>query len=380
MSLNIEPSMSVVTTDGTHMPLAGIGSLSIPNLSFCDVYYIPSLTLDLVFISQLCDSSYLVIFSFTSCCVQDPHSGRLIGIGCRQGLYILNELRVLDTGASTSSSTSNLLFYFHFNSLSSSFYLWHYRLGHVSASRLKHLASTGALEKLQISDISDCCSYKLAKFSALPFSQSVSISYAPFDLVHYDVWGRSPLITKGGSKHYVSFIDDYNCYYLVYLMKNHSEFFDIYCLFRAMVKTQHNFVIKCFNCDLGGECTSNKFSEFLAFDSKNNQTYCTGTPQQNGVSERKHCHIIETAFSLLLYVWVPSEFWSKAILTVVHVINRITSGLSPFEKLYNYILDYSSLKVFGSTCFVLRPQVERNKLSSRSTICFCLGYVDGKKG
>ena len=144
------------------------------------------------------------------------------------------------------------------NSLSSSFYLWHSRLGHVSASRLKYLASTGALGKLQTCYISDCCGCKLAKLPALPFSKSVSVSYAPFDLVHSDVWGPSPVLTKGGSRYYVSFIDDYTRYCWVYLMKNRSEFFDIYHIFRAMVKTQHNSVIKCFRCDLGGEYTSNK--------------------------------------------------------------------------------------------------------------------------
>lgn len=49
-------------------------------------------------------------------------------------------------------------------------------------------------------------------------------------------------------------------------MKNHYEFFDIYCMFRAMVKTQHNVVIKCFRCDLGGEYTFKKFFELLDFD------------------------------------------------------------------------------------------------------------------
>lgn len=71
---------------------------------------------------------------------------------------------------------------------------------HVSASRLKYLASLGALGKLQTNDILDCCGCKLAKFSTLPFSKSVSISYAPFDLVHSDVWGPSLLLTKGGSR------------------------------------------------------------------------------------------------------------------------------------------------------------------------------------
>lgn len=69
MSLNTAPSMSVMTADGTHMPLAVSGYVYTPNLSFFDVYYISNLTLSLVFVSQLCDSDYSVMFSSTSCCV-----------------------------------------------------------------------------------------------------------------------------------------------------------------------------------------------------------------------------------------------------------------------------------------------------------------------
>lgn len=32
-------------------------------------------------------------------------------------------------------------------------------------------------------------------------------------MVHSDVWGSSPVITKGGSRYYVLFIDDYTRYY-----------------------------------------------------------------------------------------------------------------------------------------------------------------------
>ena len=95
-------------------------------------------------------------------------------------------------------------------------------------------------------------------------------------------------------------------------------------------------------------------------------------------------HIVETAHSLLLSSSVPSEFWGEVVLTAINLINKITSShtlsLSPFEKLYGYAPDYSSLRVFGSTCFVLLPHVEHTKLSSRSTICVFLGYGEGQKG
>jgi hypothetical protein len=75
-------------------------------------------------------------------------------------------------------------------------------------------------------------------------------------------------------------------------MKHHSEFFEIYTAFRALVKTQHYAIIKCFRCDLGEEYTSNKFYELLALDGTIHQTLCVDTPKQNSVAERKHRHIV----------------------------------------------------------------------------------------
>ena len=380
VSLCPTSSIPVKTADGTPMPLSGVGSVVSPHISLPNVYYIPKLSLNLVSVGQLCDSGYSVSFSSTSCHVQDPQSQKLIGKGRRRGgLYVLDELR-LPVFAAPSVDLSS----FRLSPSSSNFYLWHSRLGHVSASRLKFLASTGSLGKLQVHDISDCSGCKLAKFSALPFNKSTSSSIAPFDLIHSDVWGPSPIATKGGSRYYVSFVDDHTRFCWVFLMKRRSDYFDIYNRFRAYVKTQHDAVIKCFRCDRGGEYTSNKFRDLLALDGTVYQTSCTDTPEQNGVAERKHRHIVETARSLLLSSSVPSQFWGEAVLTAVNLINKIpssiTSGLSPFEKLYGHIPDYSSLRVFGSTCFVLRPEVERTKLSPRSTLCVFLGYGEGQKG
>jgi len=166
-------------------------------------------------------------------------------------------------------------------------------------------------------------------------------------------------------------------------MKKRSEFYEIYTTFRALVKTQHSAVIKCFRCDLGGEYTSNKFCQLLALDGTIHQISCTYTLEQNDVAERKHRHIVETARSLLLSALVPSEFWGEVVLIAVSLINAISSsyssGLSPFEKLYGHVPDYSSFRVFCCTCFVLRPHAERSKLSSCSAICVFLDYSEGKK-
>ncbi|XP_023761615.1 uncharacterized protein LOC111910054 [Lactuca sativa] len=172
-------------------------------------------------------------------------------------------------------------------------------LSQVSSISVKSASDTSMLvEGVGINTPRSGC--KLAKFSALPFNKSMSCSTAPFDIIHSNVWGPATVSTKGGSTYYVSFIDDYTRYTWVYLMKRRSDFFDIYSNFRALVKTQHSVVIKCFRCDLGGEYTSNDFTQLLASDGTIHQSSCTDTPQQNGVAERKHCHIVETACSLLL--------------------------------------------------------------------------------
>ena len=76
---------------------------------------------------------------------------------------------------------------FRLSPSSSSFYLWHSRLSHVSSSRLRFLASTGALGNLKTCDISNCNGCKLTKFSILSFNRSISVSSSPFDLIHSDI-------------------------------------------------------------------------------------------------------------------------------------------------------------------------------------------------
>ena len=65
---------------------------------------------------------------------------------------------------------------------------------------------------MQTHDIPNCSGCKLVKFSALQFNQNVSLSVVSFDLIHFVVWGPSPIPTKMGSKYYVSFIDDHAQY------------------------------------------------------------------------------------------------------------------------------------------------------------------------
>ena len=245
-------------------------------------------------------------------------------------------------GGGGAATTSVNLSCFHLIPSFSSFYLWHSRLGHILSSRSRFLASIWALENFQTCDIFYCNGCKLAKFSTLLFNQNIFVSFSPFNLIYFDIWGLSPITIKEESWYYVSFVDDHTRCCWVYLMKHRFEFFKIYTIFRAFVKTQYSVIIKCFRCTLEEEYTSNKFYELLALDGTIHKTLCIDTPKKNRVAERKYRHIVETAHSLLLFAFVPSESWGGAVFNVISLINTIVSfyisSFSPFKKLHRHAL------------------------------------------
>ncbi|CAL5443960.1 unnamed protein product [Camellia sinensis] len=374
--------ITINTANGSGMSVLSVGSVlpsAMSAVTIPSVFYVPQLSVSLLSISQLDASGFDVIFSSSVCCVQDRVSKKQIGTGRRIGdLYVVESLHLpLSTSPAALSS-------YQLDSQSSQFYLWHSRLGHLSVDRLRSLAQSGLLGKVSPSQIDECRGCKLAKMSALPFNKSTSISVSPFSLVHTDVWGPSPVLTKGGSVYYVSFVDDCTRYTWIYLMTHKSDFYQIYRTFQSMVTTQFGATIKLLRSDLGGEYFKTEFCEYLANLGTIHQTSCTDTPAQNGRAERKHRHLLETARSLLLSASVPAPFWGEAVLTAAFLLNRmptpLLSGRSPYEALFSQPPNYSLLRVFGSACFVLLPRKDRTKLSARSVLCVFLGYSLTQKG
>lgn len=89
------------------------------------------------------------------------------------------------------------------------------------------------------------------------------------------------------------------------------------------------------------------------------------TPEQNGTSERRHRHIVETGCTLLLSAGLPTAFWTYAFEAAAFLINRLPTPLlcnrSPYECLFGQTPNYSKLRVFGCMCF---PLLQHRAISS----------------
>ena len=141
--------------------------------------------------------------------------------------------------------------------------LWHKRLGHPSSSLLRVLNKRNSISVKTFSDKHLCQSCLFGKHVKLPFYDSVSVTCLPFDILHSDLW-TSQMLSSGGHRYYILFLDDYTNYLWTYPLTNKSHVYSTFLSFYKLIRTQFEREIKSFQCDNGTEYNNKPFHDFFS--------------------------------------------------------------------------------------------------------------------
>lgn len=337
-----------------------------------NVLCVPNLTTNLLSVSRLIENGNKVSFQKGYCYIRNQQN-RLLGVAeLVNGVYQLNIKS--DSLLAATAATSSMV--------------WHRRLGHINSKHLE-IMKNGAVVGLSYNDKADasksnctvCCE---GKQSRLPFPQSSNRSDALLQVVHVDVCGPMENKSIGQSRYFLLLVDDYSRMTFVYFLKNKSEVFNKFKLFKKMVETQTNKSIKVLRSDNGREFCSNEMSDFLKASGILHQRTNPYTPEQNGLCERFNRTIVEKARCLLFDAKLHKQFWAEAVHTAVYLKNRTPAASlnekTPYELWTGKKPDISHVRIFGSKVMVHVPKERRLKWDKKATEHYLLGYGDNVKG
>jgi transposase InsO family protein len=115
--------------------------------------------------------------------------------------------------------------------------------------------------------------------------------------------------------------------------------------------------VKKIRSDNGSEFKNLQVDEYLEEEGIKYEFSAPYTPQQTGVVERKNRTLIDMARKMLGEYKTPKQFWSEAVNTACHAINRLYLHRLLKKTSYELVTgnkpSVSYFHVFGSKCYIL---------------------------
>ena len=361
--------------NGARVAALAIGtvSLALPSgmiLELNKCYYVPAISRNIISISCLDMFGFEFKFKNSGCCfyLNDMYYGKAL---LHNGLYIL-DLDVPVYNIQTKRLKSNDL---------NPTLLWHCRLGHINEKRILKLLRDGLLDSFDFQSLDTCESCLLGKMTKAPFTGINERANDLLVLIHSDVCGPMSTIARGGFQYFITFTDDFSRFGYVYLMRHKSEAFERFKEFQNEVQNQLGKTIKAIRSDRGGEYLSQEFGDHLKKCGIVSQLTPPGTPQWNGVSERRNRTLLDMVRSMMSQSDLPLSFCGYALETAAFTLNRVPTKAvekTPYEVWTGKRPSMSFLKIWGCEAYVKR--LMSDKLTSKSDKCIFVGYPKQTKG
>lgn len=359
-----------VAKKNASMKVHGKGTVVTDNCVLEDVLYVPDLTRNLLSVKAITEKDGQVTFKNNKVYVSKNNSILFEGEKSKNGLYLINLYNDIDE---TSLLTQN-----KHEKLEE----WHRKLGHLSISSMRKLTNNMTLgfdiNKKDCVDFENPCEVCIkAKHVRLPFITERYRSTRPLEILHMDIAGPIDPETFDGKKYFLTVLDDFTHYTVVYLLKYKNEAQDYIKEYVEEMEAFQNLRVSKIRCDNGGEFVNNDIKSWCRRKGIVMDITIPYTPQLNGKAERLNRTLLDKARSLIFDSGIEKTFWGEAIRVAAYLLNRCPSETvpkTPYEIWTNRKPNFKRLQIFGSEAYakVLGPL---KKLEERSKKYIFIGYA-----
>ncbi|KAL0405845.1 UNVERIFIED_CONTAM: hypothetical protein Slati_3898400 [Sesamum latifolium] len=188
---------------------------------------------------------------------------------------------------------------------------------HISKDSIRRLVDSKSLEIDNLDHLPTCESCLKKKMTKKPFVGQSAIANSLLDLVYTDK----------------------------------SEAFGRFKEYRLDIENQTNRKIKALWSDRDGEYLSGEFIDYLKENGILSQWTPPGTPQLNGMAERRNRTLLDMVQSMMSFMELPPSFWGYALETATKLLYIAPSKSvlqTPYEIWHGKPASYKYLRVWGS--------------------------------
>ncbi|KAK2398342.1 putative mitochondrial protein [Trifolium repens] len=364
---------SIRLVDGRKLAAEGTGNIVIKSkkggkVIISDVFYVPDMSCNLLSIGQLVEKGFSVTMENSALKLFDKMKNLILM--CNLSKNRTYKCKISSVDMMCMSTTMN----------EDTEALWHKRYGHLNFRSLSELNSkelVSGLPKINMKHaICDIC--MKSKQSRLSFVKEITKrSCAALEVIHSDICGPFEVPSLGGSKYFITFVDEFTRMMWLFTIKFKSEALAVFKNLKVLIEKESEKSIKILRTDGGGEYTSNEFEDFCRSQGISHEVTAPYTPQHNGLAERRNRTLLNMARSMIKQKCLPHKFWGEAVTTAAYILNKCPTKklkLVPEEAWYGRKPSVKHLRVFGSLCYKHVPDARRTKLEDKSEIMILIGY------
>ncbi|GJT02682.1 putative ribonuclease H-like domain-containing protein [Tanacetum coccineum] len=233
------------------------------------------------------------------------------------------------------------------------------RLSHLNFGAINHLARHGlvrGLPKLKFEKDHLCSACAMGKSKKKPYKpKSEDTNQEKLYLLHMDLCGPMRVASVNGKKYILVIVDDYSRFTWFKFLRSKDEALYFIIKFLKMIQVRLQVTVRRIRTDNETEFVNKSLREYYEKIGISHETYVAGSPQQNGVVERRNHMLIEVARTMLIYAKALLFLWAEAVVTACYTQNRSIIRLrhdkTPYELLHDKPPDLSFFHVFGALCY-----------------------------